>query len=142
MSDKFDFETPNYQPSYSPINFEIPRTIKKKKSLKGYLFAGFIGGLIGALLVSIIFMGYFGVNFANFKNDVNSAISGLNLESSNNLEPVTRTVVLNSGNDSFVTDVAKKLVRQLLESRTKAQPTTGGLMRRKKLQLVRAQVLL
>jgi len=109
MSDKFDFETPNYQPSYSPINFEIPRTIKKKKSLKGYLFAGFIGGLIGALLVSIIFMGYFGVNFANFKNDVNSAISGLNLESSNNLEPVTRTVVLNSGNDSFVTDVAKKV---------------------------------
>ncbi|WAM34846.1 S1C family serine protease [Caldicellulosiruptor morganii] len=109
MSDKFDFETPNFQPSYSPINFEIPKTIRKKKSIKEYLFAGFIGGLIGALLVSIIFMGYFGTSLSNFKSDVNSVISGLNLEGSNNSAPVTKTVILNSGSSSFVTDVAKKV---------------------------------
>jgi len=109
MTDKFDFETPNYQPYYSPINFEIPKTIRKKKSIKEYLVAGLIGGIIGALLVSIFFIGYFGVNFNNFKNNVNSTLNSLNLNSSSNAEPLTKTVVLNSGNSSFVTDVAQKV---------------------------------
>ncbi|ADL42399.1 HtrA2 peptidase [Caldicellulosiruptor obsidiansis OB47] len=109
MTDKFDFETPNYQPYYSPINFEIPKTIRKKKSIKEYLVAGLIGGIIGALLVSIFFIGYFGVNFNNFKNNANSTLNTLNLNSSSNAEPLTKTVVLNSGNSSFVTDVAQKV---------------------------------
>lgn len=109
MTDKFDFETPNYQPSYSPINFEIPKTIKKKKSAKEYIVAGLIGGLIGALLISIFFMAYFGVNFNNFKNDINSTLNSFNLNNSTTTEPITKTVVLNSGNSSFVTDVVQKV---------------------------------
>ncbi|WPX07602.1 S1C family serine protease [Anaerocellum danielii] len=109
MTDKFDFETPNYQPSYSPINFEIPKTIRKKKSAKEYIVAGLIGGLIGALLISILFMAYFGANFNNFKNDVNSTLNSFSLNNSTTTEPVTKTVVLNSGNSSFVTDVAQKV---------------------------------
>lgn len=109
MTDKFDFETPNYQPSYSPINFEIPKTIRKKKSAKEYIVAGLIGGLIGALLISIFFMAYFGVNFNNFKNDINSTLNSFNLNNSTTTEPITKTVVLNSGNNSFVTDVAQKV---------------------------------
>ncbi|WAM37436.1 S1C family serine protease [Caldicellulosiruptor acetigenus] len=109
MTDKFDFETPNYQPSYSPINFEIPKTIRKKKSVKEYIVAGLIGGLIGALLISIFFMAYFGVNFNNFKNDINSTLNSFNLNNSTTTEPITKTVVLNSGNSSFVTDVAQKV---------------------------------
>ncbi|ADQ04791.1 HtrA2 peptidase [Caldicellulosiruptor owensensis OL] len=109
MMDKFDFESPNYQPSYSPINFEIPKTIRKKKSIKEYLVAGLIGGIIGALLVSMFFIGYFEINFNNFKNDANSTLNSLNLNSSSNAEPLTKTVVLNSGNSSFVTDVAQKV---------------------------------
>ncbi len=109
MTDKFDFETPNYQPSYSPINFEIPKTIRKKKSAKEYIVAGLIGGLIGALLISIFFMAYFGVNFNNFKNDINSTLNSFNLNNSTTTEPITKTVVLNSGNSSFVTDVVQKV---------------------------------
>ncbi|ADQ46117.1 HtrA2 peptidase [Caldicellulosiruptor kronotskyensis 2002] len=109
MTDKFDFETPNYQPSYSPINFEIPKTIRKKKSVKEYIVAGLIGGLIGAILMSIFFMAYFGVNFNNFKNDINSTLNSFNLNNSTATEPITKTVVLNSGNSSFVTDVAQKV---------------------------------
>lgn len=109
MTDKFDFETPNYQPSYSPINLEIPKTIRKKKSAKEYIVAGLIGGLIGALLISIFFMAYFGVNFNNFKNDINSTLNSFNLNNSTTTEPITKTVVLNSGNSSFVTDVVQKV---------------------------------
>lgn len=109
MTDKFDFETPNYQPSYSPINFEIPKTIRKKKSVKEYIVAGLLGGLIGAILMSIFFMAYFGVNFNNFKNDINSTLNSFNLNNSTATEPITKTVVLNSGNSSFVTDVAQKV---------------------------------
>jgi len=109
MMDKFDFESPNYQPSYSPINFEIPKTIRKKRSAKEYIIAGLIGGLIGAILISIFFMAYFGVNFNNLKNDINSTLNSFNLSNSNVTEPITKTVVLNSGNTSFVTDVAQKV---------------------------------
>lgn len=109
MSDKFDFENQDYQPTYSPINFEIPKTIKKKRSIKDYLLAGFVGGIIGALLVSIIFVAYFGVNLSNFKNDINSSINSLSLNNTSSSSNVTKTVVLNSGNSSFVTDVAKKV---------------------------------
>lgn len=108
MTDRFDFEQNNIpQTGYSPINFEVPKTIRKKTSLKGYLLSGLAGGLIVALVFSIFFY----VFMQNSSNTLQTStdLSLKTTQASNNNLNISNTALSTLNEQSFVTQVAKKV---------------------------------
>ncbi|MEZ0535889.1 S1C family serine protease [Caldicellulosiruptoraceae bacterium PP1] len=126
MDDRFEYENENNIPqtTYSPINYEIPKTIKKKSSTKGYLISGLIGGLIGAILITVFFFGYISVNKDKlFSSTTANQSYTQNISNINNSATLTKTALLSSSGESFVSQVAKSVGPAVIGIKNKTNVT-------------------